>query len=451
MRKSQKQQAEDLISLLSQDHNEIRKAIETKKDSIVRSLLAHCQETALALGMLIEKSEGEGCCTVSLLEDYCEQIYRMYEEFIQGDGNSGKKLYKIIQKQLIKISCVIRDIPLRREVVFVPYKASMWDSLDSVWKAADAAPGCDAYVVPIPYYDKNPDGSFREMHYEGNLYPKGVPVISYKDYDFERRQPDVIFFHNPYDECNYVTSVDPFFYTNNLKKYTEKLVYVPYFILREINPNDKKAVERIAHFVTVPGVMNADKVIVQSNAMRQVYINVMTQFVGKHTRKIWEEKILGLGSPKFDKVVDTQIEDENIPAAWKQIIYKPDGNRKKVILYNTSVNAMLQYNEKMLEKMRDVFEIFKENREDVALLWRPHPLIQATVNSMRPQLWRGYIKVVEEYRGAGWGIYDDTAELDRAIALSDGYYGDASSLVELCRKVGIPVMLQNVEMVCDRV
>ena len=27
--------------------------------------------------------------------------------------------------------------------------------LESVWQAADSDPYCDAYVIPIPYYDKN--------------------------------------------------------------------------------------------------------------------------------------------------------------------------------------------------------------------------------------------------------------------------------------------------------
>lgn len=52
----------------------------------------------------------------------------------------------------------------------------MWDSLESVWKAADEDEFCDAYVVPISYYDENPDGSFREMYYEGNEYPDDVPI-----------------------------------------------------------------------------------------------------------------------------------------------------------------------------------------------------------------------------------------------------------------------------------
>ena len=129
------------------------------------------------------------------------------------------------------------------------------------------------------------------------------------------------------------------------------------------------------------------------------------------------------------------------------LLGKPDGSRKKVILYNTSVTALLQEGEKMLQKMQSVFDIFKENIEDVALLWRPHPLIKATIESMRPQLWLQYVQLEEQYKAEGWGIYDDSAELNRAIALCDAYYGDGSSLVQLCQKAGKPIMIQNVEII----
>lgn len=107
----------------------------------------------------------------------------------------------------------------------------MWDSLESVWKEADADPDCDAYVIPIPYFDKNQDGSFCEEHYEGDQYPKDVPIIHYNEYDLEMRHPDVIYIHNPYDEYNNATSVHPHFYSKNLRNFTDKLIYIPYFIL----------------------------------------------------------------------------------------------------------------------------------------------------------------------------------------------------------------------------
>ena len=49
--------------------------------------------------------------------------------------------------------------------VFLPYKVSMWDSMETVWKAADKDPDCDAYVVPIPYFDKDQDGNLTVEHY----------------------------------------------------------------------------------------------------------------------------------------------------------------------------------------------------------------------------------------------------------------------------------------------
>lgn len=450
MRKAQKKQAEKFVEILGQAHREIEKALEQKKHMLVLNLLEQCQSGAVELGTWIEEQEGEGFPTVRLLEDYCEWLYQLYERIRLGQAGEGRKEYKALQKFLIQIQNSIQnDISERLETVFLPYKASMWDSLESVWKAADEDPNCDAYVIPIPYYDRNPDGSFGELHYEGNLYPSDVPITRYEDYDFENRQPDMIFIHNPYDKYNYVTSVHPFFYAKNLKQFTEKLVYIPYFVLGEIDPENKEAVESMKHFCTTPGVLYADQVIVQSESMRQIYINVMTEATGENQRGYWEEKILGLGSPKIDKVQKAKGAETEIPEEWERIIRKPDGSRKMVILYNTSVSAMLKHEEKMLRKIKGVFRIFRENQDEVALLWRPHPLMMATIESMRPKLREGYERLVEHYRAEGWGIYDDTVDLDRAIGMSDVYYGDWSSVVQLCQSVGMTVMIQDVEVVND--
>lgn len=369
-----------------------------------------------------------------------------------SDGNACRKLSKKIRKQLIGLqSCIQCEMPEdKKEVVFLPYKASMWDSLESVWQAADADENTDAYVIPIPYYDKNPDGSFREEHYEVDLYPEYVPITRFDEYDFENRRPDMILIHNPYDGFNYVTSVHPFFYSENLKKFTDELIYIPYFVLGEIDPDNPDAVKSMEHFCLTQGVMYADKVIVQSENMKKIYVNVLTDFMkehtGKDTRSYWEKKILGLGSPKFDKVMNTRKVDVTVPEEWRKVIEKEDGSWKKIILYNTSVQALLDHKEKMNRKIRDVLRVFKENREEVALLWRPHPLIEATIQSMGLEGGDEYREIVKDYRAEGWGIYDDTADLDRAIALSDAYYGDGSSVVQLCRERGIPVMVQDVEV-----
>ena len=73
-------------------------------------------------------------------------------------------------------------------------------------------------------------------------------------------------------------------------------------------------------------------------------------------------------------------------------------------------------------------------------------MIEATLTSMRPELWEQYKSLVDEYRKEGWGIYDDSPELDRAIAVSDAYYGDWSSVVWLYKETGKPIMIQNCEV-----
>ncbi len=448
MRTVQKRNILEMIHTLHQAHDEIKRNMESKQYILAQDMLSQCQECAIRIGTEIEKSEGEGFITVSHIEEYCDVLYQVHEELNGRDSVNVNKIYKTLKKYMLKIeNSVKHDISVRKEVVFLPYKASMWDSLESVWQAADADQTCDAYVIPIPYYDKNPDGSFRQMHYEGDQYPKKVPITNYKEFDFETHHPDIIYIHNPYDNINLVTSVHPFFYSDNLKKYTDKLIYIPYFVMGEVSPDNEATVESKKHYCMTPGVLNADKVIVESEDVRQIYIKALTKEMGAASRSKWEEKILGLGSPKFDKVINTKKEDLEIPEEWLKIIQKPDGSWKKIIFYNTSIGTLLNDNEKMLEKMKQVFGVFKENQDKVALLWRPHPLIQATVSSMRPQLWKAYEKIVEQYRSEGWGIYDDSADMDRAVVLSDAYYGDRSSVVYLYQKTGKPVMIQDSDIV----
>ena len=454
MRKVQKQEVLEMIQTLHQAHDEVKNYIDRKNYVLAQDILSQCQECAISIGTLIEKIEGERFVTVSYVENYCDVLFSIYEELNGNDANANKA-YKNLKKQLLRIeNSVKNDVPVRKEIAFFPYKASMWDALESVYLAAKEDPDCDAYCVPIPYYDRNPDRSLGQMHYEGREYPKNIEVIDWQTYNFEERKPDVVYIHNPYDDWNLVTCVHPRYFSVNLKKYTEELVYIPYFVLDEIEPDDQARIEGMKHFCFLPGVVNADKVIVQSEKMKQIYVNEYLKAAQAHglggyhlDRKKLEEKFLGLGSPKLDKVKNTKKEDLEIPAEWLKIIEKPDGSWKKIIFYNTSIAALLEHNEKMLEKMEWVFSVFKENKDEVALLWRPHPLIKSTVSAMRPQLWVEYEKLVNQYRQEGWGIYDDSSDMDRAVVLSDAYYGDASSVVQVYQQTGKLILIQDTTII----
>ncbi|WP_196602433.1 hypothetical protein [Pectinatus frisingensis] len=315
------------------------------------------------------------------------------------------------------------DKEVKKEIIFLPYKASMWDSLESIWQAAaDDKENCDAYVIPIPYCDRNPDGSAAQWHCEADQFPSYVPITDYREYDIAKHRPDVIYIHNPYDGYNRVTSVDSNYYSSELKKYTNMLVYVPYFV------SGPAVSEGICQ---APGIVVADHVIVESEEIKKQY---EAYYPGGNPPK---DKFLALGSPKFDKVLSSKKEDFVLPDNWGKII-----NGRKIILYNTSLGAMLENSDKVSAKLRYVFSVFKE-RKDVALWWRPHPLMKATMESMRPEILQEYEQIEQAYINEGWGIYDDTAELDRAITWSDAYYGDMSSVVWLYKVTGKPVMVED--------
>ena len=137
------------------------------------------------------------------------------------------------------------------------------------------------------------------MHYEGEDFPKGYEIGDYRSFNFAVELPDAIVINSPYDECNQVFTVDPFFYSKEMKKFTRKLVYIPYFVTDEIDAKseeDGKAFVNMDYYVTVPGVFHADLTIVQSKEMRKTYLAKIREFTNKEVRKKMRKKISGAGS-----------------------------------------------------------------------------------------------------------------------------------------------------------
>jgi len=439
MRKLHQTQILDLLKTLDKAIDDVRRLLKNNQISKAINLLADCQDSAISACDFIETMHSKGTKTVELLTEFSEMLYKASTEV--NDENARNKFANPLQEKLriIKNSVNNELKPNKIEIAFFPYKASMWDCLESIYLAAKEDPACDAYVVPIPYFDRLPGGAFGQMRYEGREYPSNIPVSDWQAYNVEERKPDVIFVHNPYDESNFVTSVHPNFYCKRLRELTDCLVYVPYFVCAE---NDIQA-----HFCTLPGTFYAHKVIVQSESIRQCYIKYFKEFEKKNNcRAVFgkpEEKFLALGSPKFDKAINSKPEDFTLPPEWQKLIMKPDGTKKKVFFYNTTVGAILQGDEKYLQKIRYVLAVFK-NAPDAVLLWRPHPLNEATYQSMRPRLLDEYERIIEDYKREGWGIFDGSADLHRAIAWSDVYYGDHSSVTTLFDAVGKAVVVQDV-------
>ncbi|SDM73937.1 hypothetical protein [Paenibacillus jilunlii] len=413
MRKHQQEQIQKLVTTLYEATDEINRQFSRKNIPTVINLLRDCQDAAIHMGEFIENFEGEDTRTVELLTEYHTSLYNIAMEI----ETIHVSFIKQLKKELRMIENSIRNElkPNKIEVAFFPYKASMWDSLESVWMAANEDAQCDAYVVPIPYYDRKPGGSFGEFHYEGGDLPDYVPVTHYESYDISIRRPDVIYIHNPYDIYNTVTSVDPRFYSHELKKYTDTLVYIPYYSTSGGMSEGQKSCSAYYH---------ADYIITQAEKYRGFFDSSFSK------------KLLPLGSPKFDRVVRICNNPPEPPAAWKA---KMTG--KKVYFYNTSINGLLSNTQVFLKKMQYVFSVFAAH-DDVCLLWRPHPLLESTLDSMRPEFKQIYSKIKRFFIENDIGIYDDTPDVANTIALCDAYIGDSgTSVVSLFGIAGKPIFI----------
>lgn len=401
MRKFIKNQIIDLLDTIVSG---IEYAVsKSKQENVAHNMLMDCYEGVSSLGERLKNNGAE-----EHIVNYDKNIEQIKDRLeVLNDAIFNKTDYKETYAELLKNFAELKNtIEIEKEkieILFLPYKAAMWDSLESIWLAAKEDENCDAYVMPIPYFDKKPDGSFGQMHYEGYDFPQDVPVIDWKAYSLENRMPDVIYVHNPYDGYNLVTSVHPDYYSENLKKYTDTLIYVPYFS-NSGSISDAQG--------NLPSYSNFDYIVIQSGEHKKFYSSEAIQ-----------DKLLPLGSPKFDRVINMCKNPPEPPPEWKERI-----NGKKVYFYNTSIGALLQNPRVFLNKMKYVFDTFKD-REDVVLLWRPHPLFESTLKSMRPQFLEYYLKLKKYFIVANIGILDTTSDITKTIAVCDAYLGNTDSSV----------------------
>lgn len=405
------QQKAQLLNVLN-TAKKLQEKLPGLSDSDARiSVLTNCQQAAISIGETLENSGEDYNGIVHLLEQYCEMIFALSQlDEVGMDDIQG------VDNQLELVSESLESMPTKYRVVFFPYKADMWDSLESIWRECAGDIRCECDVVPIPYFELNREEKKWEPRYDGDRFPQDVPVTHYDYYRLEEMKPDVAYIHNPYDDCNHVTMVHPYYHSAELKKNVRKLVYVPYFANAGFIATDQQA---------MPVCRNMDYMIVQSENSKETCKS-------SH----FYNKVLPLGSPKFDKVINKTHGGVQVPKEWQQTI-----GGKKVLMLNTTLNDLLTHGEILLNKLKYFFEIIKgESR--IALIWRPHPLLEATIKSMRPHLLSQYEALIEYFQKEGVGVFDLTGDVSSTVAIADGYVGSSySSVINLFGVCGKPIYL----------
>lgn len=435
-------------------HGEIRKLIEKGEYIAAGDMLVQCQQSAISLGEVIDSlGKGDGD-TIHCLEEYCEALFNCYERLAaivnneegleqsatsnddssDNNGLLSKEIYSVLNQVLSNSRSIAqKEIAGKREIVFVVYMPKYWSRLAPLYREMLAEPDTDIYIIAPPYYTKQFDGQKIKLYERFEELENKLKLTAYDAYDFKGRHPDMIVIQQPYDGCNFSVSTHPYYYAGNLKKYTEKLVYVPCFGEDDITPSDERAIINMESYVTMPGLMHADEIWLSSEAMKAAYIRKLTEFAGEETRHIWEGKIIVCKS-KLQAV-----------SSERDVLDMGDISNtvKKKLLFTNSVSTLLENGEQLITKLRIVLKTFKENREKIELIWHPLPGIYETAKQLRLPCAEQYKSLVEEYISEGWGEYDTDSTVMELAEKCDAYYGDASVLAQELRRNNKPVMIMD--------
>ncbi|MBR3834112.1 MAG: LicD family protein [Lachnospiraceae bacterium] len=433
--------SEECVAELDMMLTSVEGGVEGKLYDEVLAILPECQQLAIDLGTLIESVKGENnlcsAIVVSSLEQFCEALFGVYEILtaeadIKGDLLS-KQLVNLRETFSVVVQEVSSQIIEKKEILFVTTGHKQWRGFESLYAAASAEAENDIYVVPVPLLWKNGYGQVTMTDDEiiaavkSEAYPEYVKLTAWSSYSLELHHPDIIFIQDPYDGENGCLTIPSQFYAKNLQKYTEKLIYVPPYVVEEFGQRDTTALYNMKHYVTAPGVVCADNVIVQSEHMRKLYVDKLTEFAGGDTKAIWEEKLLALGLP----VMDVEYAD------------KKDSQDKR-ILFCLGCNDLSESEVDFVSKLQDKLAVFKANHDklQVGICMYPADIEQWNMVDEENVVSR-VVEAIKELSIEPWCFIVDVSQMDMIdIARDfDAYYGCSSPLVHMFNCEQKPVML----------
>lgn len=390
---------------------------------IVPQLLADCRQALLVINTQFDVSDHTEADLQRKVNDINKTMLELMEDTQNPDIFLERAKYAL-EKIMTVWEEVDKNLICKLEILFLPYKYSLWDCMESIWDEARLDSSCNCHVVPIPYYDKNSDGSLGMEHYEGNIFP--MKIEDFSTYQLETEQPDIIYFHNPYDDYNFVTTVAPRFYTTELARYTRMLVYIPYYIA-----GFTKNYRNMSDICNSMGCQMADKIVLQSQATK----------VGYLANGVNANKIVVLGSPKIDAV----IKKTNVQVPYELQDKIAD---RKVILLNTSITNLLR-KEGWLLTIKDIMS-FMMHHSKVFLIWRPHPLLESTIGTMRSGEAETYYQILELIDRADNIIKDTNADAYLAIGISNALISDYSSILLQYTFTGKPALALDYSHTCRK-
>jgi phosphorylcholine metabolism protein LicD len=383
--------------------------------------------------------------------------YPVYAEqeliFKQHIGHNPYRYTLDTQELLISVSRYIMkatsqyEVKQNRKIIFLPCRAKWWNTMEELWSRAVAGTDLEVHVLPIPFYDRDFTGKVFNEHYEKELFPDYVGCEDYEDYNLEKNHPDVIVMQMPYDDWSTSMMVAEHFFSRNLIKCCDELIYIPCFDPEDSEMDGDKADVAIRILAEQPAVVNADKVVLKSERMKQVYIKKLVELTGEPTRDYWNHKLVmkdGLDWGE-DNVTANRLSATDDDSEWESLVGDVTG--KKVVIYYVSISFLLQGGSRAIDKIRKSLAVFAESDDGIKLVLLPQRAIIDDLERIDKQLWNKFEEIVQEV-GKTWKncVYDPYGISADFVDKWNAFYGDPGALPRQCVLKHKPVMIQNLDL-----
>ena len=147
-------------------------------------------------------------------------------------------------------------------------------------------------VIPLPLFAKNLYGEIvagqdeYDRNDKRNEYPAYLNVIPWHTVQMQSYEFAAIVIQNPYDAENPYLTVPTAYYAKQLQQYTDCLIYMMPQGVNDFTENDITDIYGLKYSLTVPGAMYADKILIESGAMKELFVNHLTAFAGEDTKEV---------------------------------------------------------------------------------------------------------------------------------------------------------------------
>lgn len=410
-------------------------------DSVAQLLdmLAQCQSVAIDLGNFIEQMKGEenlsAKACVAALEEYCEKIFDVYNNLplaVEREKEDFQKLCAALNQAFVQMKQTVENEIIHKKLVaFLPDNPKRWKEMQALYDYYRQQENTEVCVIPLPLFAKNLYGEIvaGQDEYDKNdkrgEYPADLNIIAWHTVQMQSYEFAAIVIQNPYDAENPYLTVPTAYYAKQLQQYTDCLIYMMPQGVNDFTENDITDVYGLKYSLMMPGAMYADRILIESPAMKALFVNHLTAFAGEDTKEVWADKVMTISAFSGESAQTGQ------PVQNGQCGQTPP---KKKLLYCIGENEFYENAEMAINKVKERLNVMTQYPESLKVAVCLYPYDIAAWDICTGQEKDMLVQVLKEYRkNKGIELLTKNAFDINGIDDMTAYYGSPSPLI--CRFV----------------